>query len=131
MGKSKGPHTPSGKRRASQNAAKYWVTSRRILESEQEAAAYLHQGLVEDFKPEGLVENELVDDLVLNRLMRKRIDLAFTREYSKATTRTPLLCLEDKEATQIQFWLRAHPKKGPRPRRTRRSITPRVVHQGT
>jgi hypothetical protein len=80
-----GPRTLRGKARSSQNAAKHWIQSRRILPEEQEDAALLRSGFEEDFKPQGLSEQEIIDDLVFNRLHKRRIDVVFTREYSKAT----------------------------------------------
>jgi hypothetical protein len=80
-----GPRTLSGRARSSRNAAKHWINSRRILPEEQEDAAILRSGFEEDFKPLGLSEQEIVDDLVFNRLHKRRIDIVFTREYSKAT----------------------------------------------
>jgi hypothetical protein len=61
MGKSTGPRTPGGKARSSKNAAKHWIESRRILPDEQEEAAILRSGFEEDFKPEGLIEHEIID----------------------------------------------------------------------
>jgi hypothetical protein len=80
-----GPRTSRGKARSSQNAAKHWIQSTRILPEEQKDAALLRSGFEEDFKPQGLSEQEIVDDLVFNRLHKRRIDIVFTREYSKAT----------------------------------------------
>ena len=85
MQKSTGPRTPRGKARSSQNAAKHWIESRRILPEELEEAAILRSGFEEDLKPEGVIEQEIIDDFALNRLLRRRIDMAFTREFSRAT----------------------------------------------
>ena len=83
---------PKGKARSSQNAAKHWIESRRILPEEQEEAAILRNGFEEDFKPDGLIEHEIIDDLVLNRLHKRRIDIATTREFSKATVEKAIAC---------------------------------------
>jgi hypothetical protein len=80
-----GPRTLTGKARSSQNAAKHWLQSRRILPEERKAAAFLRRGFEEDFKPLGLSEQEIVDDIVFNRLHKRRIDIVFTREFSKVT----------------------------------------------
>jgi hypothetical protein len=85
MGRSTGPRTPRGKARSSQNAARHWIESKRILQEEQKEAAILRSGFEEDFKPQGLCEHEIVDDLVFNRLHKRRIDIVLTREFSKAT----------------------------------------------
>jgi hypothetical protein len=107
MGKLTGPRTPNGKKRSSQNAAKHWIQSGRILPSEQKDAGLLRHGFMEDFNPEGLAANEVVDDLVLNRLIRRRTDVAFTREFSKARALKPLIWLENQESTATQFWRRS------------------------
>jgi hypothetical protein len=106
MTNSTGPRTAKGKARSSQNAAKHWIESTRILPPEQKEAAYLHQGLVKDFNPEGRIEYELVEDLVLNRLIRRRIDVAFTREFSRANCERRLRWIEDDEATAVEYRLR-------------------------
>jgi hypothetical protein len=106
MGKSTGPRTPRGKARSSQNAAKHWIESGRILPEEQRDAAILRSGFTEDFKPQGLIEQEVIDDLTLNRLIKRRIDLAFTREFSKATIEKTIKLLENDERSVTQYWLR-------------------------
>jgi hypothetical protein len=107
MGKSTGPRTPRGKARSSQNAAKHWVVSGRILPGEQKEAAILRSEFAEDFKPQGKVENELIDDLTFNRLIRRRIDIAFTRGYSKAAVEKERKLHENYERSATHFWLRA------------------------
>jgi hypothetical protein len=106
MGKSTGPRTPKGEKRSSQNAAKHWIESGRILPSEQKDAGFLRHGFMEDFPPEGLAANEVVDDLVMNRLIKRRIDVAFTREFSKASAVKDLIWLDNHEGTAIQYWRR-------------------------
>jgi hypothetical protein len=106
MGKSTGPRTPRGKARSSQNAAKHWIESRRILPDEQEEAAILRRGFEGDFKPEGLIEHEIIDDLVFNRLNKRRIDIAMTREFSKATVEKAIELQESTERPVARFWLR-------------------------
>jgi len=106
MGKPTGPRTPRGKARSSQNAAKHWIESGRILPEEQKEAATLRNGFAEDFKPEGVIENEVIDDLTLNRLIKRRIDLAYTREFSKAAVEKQVRLLENDERSVTQYWLR-------------------------
>ena len=106
MGKSTGPRTPRGKARSSQNAAKHWIESRRILPGEQEEAAILRSGFEQDFKPEGLIEHEIIDDLVFNRLHKRRIDIATTRESSKATVEKAIELRENNERPVARYWLR-------------------------
>ena len=97
MGKSTGPRTAKGRARSSQNAAKHWIESRRILPEEQDEAAILRSGFDADFKPEGLIEQEIIDDLVFNRLHKRRIDSACTREFSKAIVEKTIELRENNE----------------------------------
>jgi hypothetical protein len=106
MGKSTGPRTPRGKVRSSQNAAKHWIESGRILPEEQREAAILRSGFAQDFKPESLIEHEVIDDLTFNRLIKRRIDIAFTREFSKASIETTIKELDRDERSATQYWLR-------------------------
>lgn len=107
MGKSTGPRTPRGKARSSRNAAKHWINSGRILPEEQKDAAALRSGFEERFKPQGLIEQEVIDDLVFNRLIKRRIDVAFAREDSKASIETTVLKeIERYERSAAQYWLR-------------------------
>jgi hypothetical protein len=92
MGNSTGPRTPRGKARSSQNAAKHWIESGRILAGEQEDATILEQ--------------EVIDDLTLNRLIKRRIDIAFTREFSKANIGKTIKWLENHERPLTEYWLR-------------------------
>jgi len=71
MSSATGPRTPRGKSRSSQNAAKHWIESGRILPSEQDEARALHRGLVEYVEPSG-IENEIVNDLVFNIIRRPK-----------------------------------------------------------
>ena len=106
MGKATGPRTTKGKARASQNAAKHWIESGRILPEEQREAQILRNGFAEDFKPSGLMEWELIEDLVFNRLIKRRIDVAFTREFSKATVEKAIDFLENREHSATRYYLR-------------------------
>jgi hypothetical protein len=106
MGKSTGPRTARGKARSSQNAAKHWIESKRILPDEQEEAAILRSGLEEDFRPEGLIEQEIINDLVFNRLHKRRIDIATTREFSKATVEKAIELRENNERPVARYFLR-------------------------
>ena len=69
-------------------------------------AAILRSGFTEDFNPEGSIENEIIDDLVFNRLIKRRIDIAFTREFSKASIETSIKEMERDERSDTQYWLR-------------------------
>jgi hypothetical protein len=101
-----GPRTPGGKARSSRNAAKHWVLSKRILPEELEQAAILRNGIEEDLKPEGLIEQEIIDDLVLNRLHKRRIDILFAKEFSKANIKKSLALNENNERPLVRYLLR-------------------------
>lgn len=79
-----GPRTPFGKKRSSRNAAKHWLTTKGILPQEGNEAAVLREKFEEDLAPTSFIEIELIDDLVFCRLVKRRIDNAFTREFRKA-----------------------------------------------
>ena len=106
MGNSTGPRTPRGKARSSQNAAKHWIESCRILPQEQKEATLLRKGLVEDFDPQGTIENEWIDDMTLNRLIKRRIDIAFTREFLKAANEKTIRWMDDFERAGTKNWVR-------------------------
>jgi hypothetical protein len=114
MGKATGPRTLKGKARASENAAKHRIESGRILPSEQKDAEVLRDGLTECFNPVGLAENEVVDDILINRLIRRRIDLAFTQEYSKASAVKQQTWLDNHERTAIRLFVGSSFSRGRR-----------------
>ena len=101
-----GAGTSKGKSRSSRNAARHWIEAGRILPDERQDAAVLDCGFEEDFKPQGLMEEEVIDDLVFNRLIKRRIDIAFTREFSKASIETTIKEIELRERSVIQYRLR-------------------------
>lgn len=101
-----GPRTPRGKARSSQNAAKHWIESKRILPDEQEEAAILRNGFAEDFKPDGLIEHEIIDDFTLNRLHKRRIDIVFAKEFFKATIKSAIELDENNLRPAARYWLR-------------------------
>jgi hypothetical protein len=105
MGRLTGPVTPRGRARSSQNAAKHWVVSKRILPGEQQEAAILRNGFTKDFNPEGSIENEVIEDLVFNRLMKRRVDVAITRAFSKAAIEKSASLVDIGERSAVQFWL--------------------------
>lgn len=106
MRKSTGPRTPRGKARSSRNAAKHWIESGRILPEEQKEAAILRSGLEEDFKPQGLIEQDFIDDFVFNRLIKRRIDVAFTREFLKAPAETQIKVMDREDRSASGYWYR-------------------------
>ena len=103
MGNSTGPRTARGKARASQNAAKHWIESGRILAEEQQEAAILRNGFTGDFKPQSLIEQEIIDDLTMNRLVKRRIDISFTRQFRKAVVEQTVRLLDIAERSAKQF----------------------------
>jgi hypothetical protein len=106
MGTSAGPKSRNGKLRSSRNAAKHWIESGRILPGEQEAAAVLQTEFMADLEPEGLLGIEIIDDLTLNRLVKRRIDVAFTREFARASIEKTIALTEKSEHSGTQYWLR-------------------------
>jgi hypothetical protein len=107
MGKATGPRTARGKARSSKNAAKHWIESGRILEQEEREAAILRDGFIADFHPNGSIECEIIDDLVFNRLVKRRIDSAFTREFSKANAEKQLSIFDKYDNAVSSYWQRA------------------------
>jgi hypothetical protein len=112
MGKPTGPRTPRGKARSSQNAGKHWIESGRILPNEQGEAANLHCDSMNEFKPGSVLEREIVNDMVLNRLIKRRIDIAFTREFSKAAVEKTITLTENAERAVTQYFLRLSNLRG-------------------
>jgi hypothetical protein len=76
------------------------------LPEELEQAAILRSGIEEDLKPEGLIEQEIIDDLVLNRLHKRRIDILFTKEFSKATIEKTIELEKNNLRPVTRYWLR-------------------------
>jgi hypothetical protein len=103
---STGPRTPRGKARSSQNAGKHWCQSGRILPEEQQEASILRSGFEKDLAPQSLIEHELVDDLTMNRLLRRRIDMAFVRELNTAMNEKAIELRENKDRSIARYYLR-------------------------
>jgi len=72
--RSTGPCTPQGKRRSARNASKHKILVGRILPEEANAAYCIWEELVKDLNPRGVLAQEIVLDLVLNRIQRRRIE---------------------------------------------------------
>jgi hypothetical protein len=106
MQKSTGPRTPRGKLRSSVNAGKHFILSKRILPDELEEAARLRCGFEDDLEPQSLIERELIDDLTLNRLLRRRIDLAFVRELNTAIDEKAIELRENRDRSIARYYLR-------------------------
>ena len=76
------------------------------MPEEQEEAAILRKGFEEDFKPEGLIEHEIIDDFTLNRLHKRRIDIVFAKEFYKATIKNAIELDENNQRPAARYWLR-------------------------
>ena len=72
--RSTGPRTLQGKRRSARNASKHKILVGRILPEESNAAYRIWEELAKDLNPRGMLAQEIVLDLVLNRIQRRRID---------------------------------------------------------
>jgi hypothetical protein len=93
-----GPRTPTGKRRSAQNASKHKIFAGRILPEEQKEAIKLFAQFQDDLRPECSLENEIISDLVLNRLQGRRIDKHYIYEVRKAAVPTILADLGQLDA---------------------------------
>src|SRR4051812_29863238 len=74
--KSTGPKTDKGKEASSQNALRHGLTATRfpILPGEDEAAyVQFHAAMTGDLKPRGMMQREIVDDLVQVRWRIRRV----------------------------------------------------------
>lgn len=100
MGNLKAPRTRKTIARA--NPIKHWIEPGRILPGEEEEAAILHSGFLKDFEPQGLIGQEVICDLVLNRLIRRRIDVAFTREFSRARAQDLTEWFDNRDRTAVR-----------------------------
>src|SRR5260370_39958902 len=80
-----GPRTSEGMRRSSQNSGKHLIFSGRVLEEEKKDAVFLTRALREQFRPQGALGNEMIDDLVINRIRKRRIDRYEAREFINAS----------------------------------------------
>jgi hypothetical protein len=83
-----GPRTPAGKRRSAQNASKHKIFSARVLPDEQKEALKLFRQFEEDLRPECSLENEIIGNLVQNRLQARRIEKQYVFEVGKAAVPT-------------------------------------------
>jgi hypothetical protein len=79
-----GPKTPAGKRRSAKNSTKHGIFIARVLPEEEKEARVLHAGFVTELQPEGPVEMEIIGDMVINRLQKKRLDRHEAYEFDLA-----------------------------------------------
>jgi hypothetical protein len=82
-----GPRTKRGKQKSSHNAIKQGIFSRVVLLRGESRAEYksLLEGFRADRKPQGELEDQLVDELVMNRWRKRRVIIAEGAEIRKAT----------------------------------------------
>lgn len=88
-----GPKTPKGKLISSQNALKHGVTSKKLLNpDEQDMLDYYNNLLIEEHKPDGITENLLIKDLAMIRVRLERFD----------AVETSLFAIEQANSTAIE-----------------------------
>ena len=104
--RSTGPRTPHGKTRSARNASKHKVLVGRILPEEANAAAYISEELTKDFNPHTVLEREIVLDLVVNRIQRRRIDKCNANEIVKAREHRFETFVDAEDQSQAEPWLR-------------------------
>src|SRR5258708_21694884 len=82
-----GPRTPGGKQNSKHNALKHGIFSKVVLLKEEPRAEFnsLVRGLRNDLKPEGTLEELLVDNLVAISWRKRRLLIAEGAEIRKAT----------------------------------------------
>jgi hypothetical protein len=85
--KSGGPRTKRGKEKSKLNAIKRGIFSRVVLLTGESRAEYrtLLEGLQDDLKPQGELENQLVDQLAMLLWRKRRLIIAEGAEIRKAT----------------------------------------------
>jgi hypothetical protein len=105
-GGSTGPRTPRGKRRSARNASKHNFFVGRILPEEEELVAFLRKNFIQDLRAQSVLELELVDDLVLNRVQRRRLDQHMVIEFEKATRHKVEGWMEMHEQRRAEIWIR-------------------------
>jgi hypothetical protein len=101
-----GPRTREGKARSSRNSGTHLIFSRRVPERQEKEAAVLRRKLQEQFQPRGAFEEEIVYDLVINRMQKRRIDEYEAGEFDKANSFIVKARYKKDEFRQSQAWLR-------------------------
>jgi hypothetical protein len=102
-----GPRTSQGKINSSRNSGKHLIFSGRVLGEEKKEVIFLTRALQEQLRPHGVLEYEMIDDLVLNRIRKYRIENYETRQFGRATLHVAKHRYEQDEQRQAQAWLRA------------------------
>jgi len=102
----KGSRTPQGKARSSMNAFKHGANSRRILPEEAKLAAKFEKAFSAELHAQGLLESEIIGDLVVNRLQRRRIEAATTDQFQEAWKRAVVTDLEAAVSRREKAFLR-------------------------
>jgi hypothetical protein len=104
--KSTGPRTPQGKARSSQNAMKHKILVGRILPEEKNQASLFFTAFQQELQSQGVLELEIVADIVLNRLQKRRIDRYMANEFEKSRTLDLSNWVKKKEESMARYWRR-------------------------
>ena len=85
MPRPRGPRTPTGKTRTSENATRHGVLSKVVVLKSESSADYqsLLDGFRETFQPEGALEDLLVEKLAATTWRLRRLLLAESAEVQK------------------------------------------------
>jgi hypothetical protein len=83
--KATGPRTPEGKRRSRYNARKHGICSKELLLKNESLAEFesLRNGLWEEFQPQGKLEAEVLNDLFVVRLIKRRARKALNATFAE------------------------------------------------
>jgi hypothetical protein len=77
-----------------------------VPEGQEKAAAALCRRLQKQFQPRGVAEGELIYDMAINRMQKRRIDEYAAREFDKACCLIVKERYERNQFLQSQAWLR-------------------------
>jgi hypothetical protein len=101
-----GPKTPAGKRHSAKNATKHGFFITRVLPEEEKDARALHAAFIEEFQPAGRLEGEIVGDIVINRLQKRRIDRSYACAFDFAARERAERRLELRASHDANAYLR-------------------------
>ena len=79
-----GPCTAEGKARSRQNATKCGVHARHVLPGEEKEARTLLAAYKRELNPRTVIESEIIVELVINRLAKRRLRKYQRHEFEKA-----------------------------------------------
>src|SRR5437870_27798 len=97
--RSRGPTTPEGKAKSSQNALKHGLLSKWIVLRDESPEGFeeLRTGHIERFRPRDQVEMEIIDEMCIANWRTRRAWAMETRLIDEATGRQP----KDRGVTQM------------------------------